>query len=143
MRQRRGRSDRLYGHRRHPRHTGRRQYAVYRRGLSGSRAGDRPQIFRDHGCVDEPRSERAEKCYRISISKTFAIVREIDIDLESGFNIITGETGTGKSVVIQAVSMALGGRGSSSLVGKRLRQSPGAADFQPQRKERQLIEEKL
>lgn len=50
--------------------------------------------------------------------KNFAIVREIDIDLEPGFNIITGETGTGKSVVIQAVSTALGGRGSASLVAK-------------------------
>ena len=50
--------------------------------------------------------------------RDFAIIREIDIDLDSGFNIITGETGTGKSIVIQAVSMALGGRGSSSLVRK-------------------------
>ena len=48
--------------------------------------------------------------------RDFAIIREIDIDLDSGFSIITGETGTGKSIVIQAVSMALGGRGSSSLV---------------------------
>ena len=50
--------------------------------------------------------------------KNFAIIREIDIDLEPGFNIITGETGTGKSIVIQAISTALGSRGSSSLVTK-------------------------
>ena len=50
--------------------------------------------------------------------KNFAIIREIDIDLESGFNIITGETGTGKSIVIQAISTALGSRGSASLVAK-------------------------
>ena len=48
--------------------------------------------------------------------KDFAIIREIDIDLEDGLNIITGETGTGKSVVIQAISTALGGRANSSFV---------------------------
>ena len=73
--------------------------------------------------------------------KNFAIVREIDIDLESGFNIITGETGTGKSVVIQAVSMALGGRGSSSLVGKGCDRALVQLIFSLSEKERQLIEE--
>ena len=48
--------------------------------------------------------------------KDFALIREIDIDLMDNFNIITGETGTGKSIVIQAIDTALGGRGSSSLV---------------------------
>ena len=72
--------------------------------------------------------------------KNFAIVREIDIDLESGFNIITGETGTGKSVVIQAVSMALGGRGSSSLVGKGCDRALVQLIFSLSEKERQLIE---
>lgn len=48
--------------------------------------------------------------------KNFAIIKEIDIDLNEGLNIISGETGTGKSIVIQAVNMALGGRASASLV---------------------------
>ena len=48
--------------------------------------------------------------------RNFAIIREIDLDLSEGLNIITGETGTGKSIVIQAVSTALGGRGSASYV---------------------------
>lgn len=48
--------------------------------------------------------------------KNFAIVKEIDIDLNDRLNIISGETGTGKSIVIQAVNMALGGRGSASFV---------------------------
>lgn len=48
--------------------------------------------------------------------KNFAIIKEIDIDLNDRLNIISGETGTGKSIVIQAVNMALGGRGSSSFV---------------------------
>ncbi len=48
--------------------------------------------------------------------RNFAIIREIDLDLADGLNIITGETGTGKSIVIQAISTALGGRGSASYV---------------------------
>ena len=49
--------------------------------------------------------------------KNFAIIREIDLDLQEKLNIISGETGTGKSIVIQAISMALGSRGSSSIIG--------------------------
>ena len=48
--------------------------------------------------------------------KNFAIIKEIDIDLNDRLNIISGETGTGKSIVIQAINMALGGRGSASFV---------------------------
>lgn len=48
--------------------------------------------------------------------KDFALIREIDMELDCGLNILSGETGTGKSIVIQAVSMALGGRASSALV---------------------------
>ena len=48
--------------------------------------------------------------------KYFAIIKEIVIDLNVRLNIISGETGTGKSIVIQAVNMALGGRGSASFV---------------------------
>lgn len=48
--------------------------------------------------------------------KNFAIIKEIDIDLNDCLNIISGETGTGKSIVIQAVNMALGGRGNTALI---------------------------
>lgn len=48
--------------------------------------------------------------------RDFAIIKEIDLDLSDGLNIISGETGTGKSIVIQAVNTALGGRGSAAMV---------------------------
>lgn len=48
--------------------------------------------------------------------KDFAIIEEIDIDIHPGLNIITGETGAGKSIVIEAVSMALGSRADTALV---------------------------
>ncbi|MDD4445428.1 MAG: AAA family ATPase, partial [Eubacteriales bacterium] len=46
----------------------------------------------------------------------FAIIKELNIDLHSGLNIITGETGAGKSIVIEAISMALGSRADTDYV---------------------------
>lgn len=48
--------------------------------------------------------------------KNFAIIEHTEIDFENGLNIITGETGAGKSIVIEAVSLALGSRADSSYV---------------------------
>ena len=48
--------------------------------------------------------------------KDFAIVKELSVDLKPGLNIITGETGAGKSVIIEAISMALGSRADTSYV---------------------------
>lgn len=48
--------------------------------------------------------------------KNFAIIENTEIDFQEGLNIITGETGAGKSIVIEAVSLALGSRADSSYV---------------------------
>lgn len=53
--------------------------------------------------------------HHISI-KNFAIIAHTEIDFSEGLNIITGETGSGKSIVIEAVSLALGSRADSSYV---------------------------
>lgn len=51
----------------------------------------------------------------ISISN-FAIIENTEIDFDEGLNIITGETGSGKSIVIEAISLALGSRADTSFV---------------------------
>lgn len=48
--------------------------------------------------------------------KNIALIEEADIDFESGFNIMTGETGSGKSVIIGAVNIALGGKADKSMI---------------------------
>jgi len=53
--------------------------------------------------------------HHISI-RNFAIIENTEVDFEEGLNIITGETGSGKSIVIEAVSLALGSRADSSYV---------------------------
>ncbi|MGF7185801.1 DNA repair protein RecN (Recombination protein N) [Desulfitispora alkaliphila] len=46
----------------------------------------------------------------------FALVDKLDIKFESGLNVMTGETGAGKSILIDAVSLAIGGRASSDFI---------------------------
>ena len=48
--------------------------------------------------------------------KNLALIREIDVDFTDGLNILTGETGAGKSIIIDSVTMALGGKAHRSLV---------------------------
>ena len=48
--------------------------------------------------------------------KNLALIREIDVDFAEGLNILTGETGAGKSIIIDSITMALGGKASRSLV---------------------------
>ena len=48
--------------------------------------------------------------------KNLALIREAEIDFTEGLNILTGETGAGKSIVIGSVSLALGGKVSKDLV---------------------------
>jgi DNA repair protein RecN (Recombination protein N) len=61
-------------------------------------------------------------CWQLTISN-FAIVRELEIDFHSGMTAITGETGAGKSIAIDALGLCLGGR-SGSRHGAQRRQ-PG------------------
>jgi DNA repair protein RecN (Recombination protein N) len=48
--------------------------------------------------------------------RDFAIIEEIDIAMHGGLGIITGETGAGKSIIIEAISMALGARADTAMV---------------------------
>lgn len=48
--------------------------------------------------------------------KNFAIIENTEIEFEDGLNIITGETGSGKSIVVEAISLALGSRADSTFV---------------------------
>jgi DNA repair protein RecN (Recombination protein N) len=46
----------------------------------------------------------------------FAIIDQLNLNFHPGFNVLTGETGAGKSIIIDAVSMLLGGRADTSLI---------------------------
>ena len=48
--------------------------------------------------------------------RNFAIIDELDLSFSKGFNILTGETGAGKSIILNAVQLLLGDRASEELI---------------------------
>jgi DNA repair protein RecN (Recombination protein N) len=52
-------------------------------------------------------------CLRV---RSFAIIDELEVELESAMNVVTGETGAGKSILIDALQLVLGGRARPEVV---------------------------
>ncbi len=48
--------------------------------------------------------------------KNFAIIDDLNIQFSEGLNVLSGETGAGKSIIINAVNLLLGSRASASLI---------------------------
>ncbi len=48
--------------------------------------------------------------------KNFVLIDELELELEPGLNVLTGETGAGKSIVVGALNLVLGGRASADQV---------------------------
>ena len=59
----------------------------------------------------------------------YALIDSLDIDFHSGFNIITGETGAGKSIMLGALSLLMGGRADTKVVRDTNRKSVIEAIF--------------
>jgi len=72
--------------------------------------------------------------------KDFAIIDQLRLEFAAGFNVLTGETGAGKSIVLDAVSLLLGGRGDSDDIraGESMALVEGV--FEPNGPARQRIE---
>ena len=61
--------------------------------------------------------------------KDYAIIRDVDIEFGNDFNIVTGETGSGKSLIFDALNIALGDRASSDLVRRGQKKAIIEAEF--------------
>ena len=48
--------------------------------------------------------------------ENIAVIARLDLDLEGGFSVLTGETGAGKSVIIDSIRLLLGGKGDRELI---------------------------
>ncbi|EKF20813.1 DNA repair protein RecN [Nitratireductor pacificus] len=48
--------------------------------------------------------------------RDIVLIERLDMDFSSGLSVLTGETGAGKSILLDSLSLALGGRGDASLV---------------------------
>ena len=47
--------------------------------------------------------------------KNFAIIEEVSLNFEQGMTVLTGETGAGKSIIIDAMNMMLGSRATTDV----------------------------
>src|SRR5215471_15590694 len=45
-----------------------------------------------------------------------AVIDKIQLEFEDGLNVLTGETGSGKSIIVDALELLFGGRGSAELI---------------------------
>ena len=61
--------------------------------------------------------------------RDFAIVHQLEIALDSGFSVLTGETGAGKSILIDALALVLGDRADSDVIRHGCTRAEVTADF--------------
>ncbi|MFK3740421.1 DNA repair protein RecN [Massilia sp. TN1-12] len=61
--------------------------------------------------------------------RDFVIVDTIELEFSNGFTVFTGETGAGKSILIDALQLALGGRGDASMVREGALKADISAEF--------------
>ena len=65
---------------------------------------------------------------RLSL-RDFVIVPELEVEFGSGFTVLTGETGAGKSILIDALQLALGSRGDAGVVREAAARAEIVAEF--------------
>jgi DNA repair protein RecN (Recombination protein N) len=75
--------------------------------------------------------------------KDYALIDHINVEFEKGLNIITGETGAGKSILIDAMSLLLGERASTEVIRKGAQKSfvEGIFNVENNKKVKSLLEE--
>jgi DNA repair protein RecN (Recombination protein N) len=64
--------------------------------------------------------------------RNFVIVESLEIEFAPGFTVLTGETGAGKSILIDALLLALGERGDADVVREGATRAEIAAEFRPE-----------
>ncbi|MHB8354743.1 MAG: AAA family ATPase, partial [Burkholderiales bacterium] len=62
--------------------------------------------------------------------RNFVIVEHLDLEFDAGFTVLTGETGAGKSILIEALSLALGARAETGIVRSGAERAEVIAEFQ-------------
>ena len=48
--------------------------------------------------------------------QNYAVIDDLTVEFHSGLNLLSGETGSGKSIVVDALGLALGGRAGADLI---------------------------
>lgn len=74
--------------------------------------------------------------------RDFVIVDQSHIEFDGGFTVFSGETGAGKSILIDALSLALGARGDASVVRQQAERAEITATFTPNNQTLQWLQER-
>ncbi|MEO7761273.1 MAG: AAA family ATPase, partial [Casimicrobiaceae bacterium] len=65
--------------------------------------------------------------------RNFILVEQLELDFGAGFTVLTGETGAGKSILVDALNLVLGGRGDAGVVRGGAERAEISAEFDLQR----------
>ena len=63
--------------------------------------------------------------------KNYVLIDELSLEFSGGLNIFTGETGAGKSIIIESIGLALGDRAGAGIVRKGEQRCSISADSSP------------
>jgi len=74
---------------------------------------------------------------RLLSIRDFVVVSSLELELEPGFTVLTGETGAGKSIVVDALQLATGGRGGAEMVRHGAERTEVVATFELSAAERE------
>ena len=75
------------------------------------------------------------------VLRDFVIVSELELDLASGFSVLTGETGAGKSILIDALQLVTGSRADSGVIREGAARTDVSAEFDTAPGVQALLEE--
>ena len=64
------------------------------------------------------------------VLRDFVIVSELELDLDGGFTVLTGETGAGKSILIDALQLVTGARADAGLIREGAQRTDVSAEFE-------------
>ena len=63
------------------------------------------------------------------IIKNVALIESAEIDFKSGFNVLSGETGSGKSVILESLNFVLGAKADKSMIRSGAEECTVSAEF--------------
>src|SRR5438132_536820 len=61
--------------------------------------------------------------------RDYVLIDRSSLELERGFSVLTGETGAGKSILVDAIELLVGGRGDGALVREGAERAEMSAEF--------------
>ena len=89
------------------------------------------------------RDERPPVMIRFLSIRDLAIVDAMNVEFDHGFNVLTGETGAGKSIIIGALGLLVGGRGGTDLVRTGAPRALVQATFETEEGEENIVRREI